>query len=216
MWSLEADALVRIWVTHFADESMDSVYQKLEEDGYATVQDYEMQKQEGDLISLVELKGTENDIWGVFYCYPTAAEEGWGRELPVIADTFALSAGAEGEENTESETASEYLGAEDCQEIEEIVDAFAAAYFDGDTDAMQQFLADTYEGAPDTYEGTGTISDLTVKGLSDADEKRIENGRCVVSLEFRDSQYEDMFLYLSFVFVRQADTWKIQFYGVEG
>ena len=74
----------------------------------------------------------------------------------------------------------------------------------------------TYEGAPDTYEGTGTISDLTVKGLSDADEKRIENGRCVVSLEFRDSQYEDMFLYLSFVFVRQADTWKIQFYGVEG
>lgn len=216
LWSLEADALVRIWVTHFADESMDSVYQKLEEDGYATVQDYEMQKQEGDLISLVELKGTENDIWGVFYCYPTAAEEGWGRELPVIADTFALSAGAEGEENTESETASEYLGAEDCQEIEEIVDAFAAAYFDGDTDAMQQFLADTYEGAPDTYEGTGTISDLTVKGLSDADEKRIENGRCVVSLEFRDSQYEDMFLYLSFVFVRQADTWKIQFYGVEG
>ena len=66
------------------------------------------------------------------------------------------------------------------------------------------------------YQGPGVISDLTVKGLSEADEKKIDNGRCVVSLEFRDSSYEDMFLYLTFVFARQEDGWKIQSYGVEG
>jgi len=101
---------------------------------------------------------------------------------------------------------------EDAQEIQNIVEEFAAAYFDGNIDAMQKFLASTYEGEIDVYESTGTISDLTVKGIQE--EK--ENGGCVVSLEFRDSSYEDMFLYLTVIFIKQEDGWKIQFYGVEG
>ena len=96
------------------------------------------------------------------------------------------------------------------------MDEFAEAYFGGNVDAIQKFLANTYEGKADIYESTGTISDLTVKGLSDTDEKKIENERIAVSLEFRDSNYEDMFLYVTFVFVRQEDGWKIQSYGVEG
>lgn len=78
------------------------------------------------------------------------------------------------------------------------------------------FLASTYEGTVDIYEGTGIISDLTVKGLSDTDEKKIENGRCNVSIEFRDSNYVDMFLYLTCILVKEQDEWKIQFYGIEG
>lgn len=77
------------------------------------------------------------------------------------------------------------------------MEEFATAYFDGNADTIQKFLASTYEGESDTYEGTGAISELAVKGLSEADEKKIENGECVVSLEFRDSNYEDMFLYLT-------------------
>lgn len=138
------------------------------------------------------------------------------KEFPVIADTFALSIVADDEKNNSSDNVSEYLEAEDCQEIRNIVDEFAAAYFDGNIDAMQKFLASTYEEEIDLYESTGTISDLTVKGLSDADEKKIENGRCIVSLEFRDSSYEDMFLYLTFEFIKQESSWKIQSYGVEG
>ena len=83
-------------------------------------------------------------------------------------------------------------------------------------DAIQKFLASTYEGKVDVYEGTGKISDLTVKGLSDTDEKKMENGKCNVSREFRDSNYEDMFQYLTSVLVKEEDGWKIQFYGVEG
>lgn len=60
------------------------------------------------------------------------------------------------------------------------------------------------------------ISDLTVKGLSDTDEKKIENGTCNVSIEFRDSNYADMFLYLTSILGKEQDDWKTQFYGMEG
>ncbi len=110
----------------------------------------------------------------------------------------------------------EYLGAEDCQKIRISLDAFAKSYFDRDVNAMQKFLASTYAGTVDIYEGTGMISDITVKGLSETDEKKIENGKCNVSIEFRDSNYEDMFLYLTIILVKEQGEWKIQFYGVEG
>ncbi len=216
LWRTAVNEQVQLWITHFDDEGMDSVDRKLEDDGYVTVQDGHKQKQEGDLMYHVELKAFENDIWGIFYAYPIDAEEGWGREIPVIADTFALSVGEDGVKGSSSDGGGGYLGTEDCQEIRNIVDEFAEAYFGGDVDAIQKFLANTYEGKADIYESTGTIRDLTVKGLSDTDEKKIENERTAVSLEFRDSNYEDMFLYVTFVFVRQEDGWKIQSYGVEG
>ena len=40
----------------------------------------------------VKLYEDGDDVWCVFYSYPEEAEEGWGRELPVIADTFAVTA----------------------------------------------------------------------------------------------------------------------------
>lgn len=207
-WTAAVNERVRLWVTRYEEKAMDSVDQELTDNGYVTAGDYHKRKQEGDLIYHVLLKESEHDVWCVFYCYPSDSEEGWGRELPVIADTFALSAGARDER--------EVLTEGDCQEIRNVVDEFAAAFFGGDRDSVRRFLADTYEGEVDLYQGPGVISDLTVKGLSEADEKKIDNGRCVVSLEFRDSSYEDMFLYLTFVFARQEDGWKIQSYGVEG
>ena len=215
-WTASVNQQVRLWIAHFENETMDSAALELGEDGYETVQEGHMQKREGDLAYHVTLKEFENHIWGIFYCYPADSEEGWGRELPVIADTFALWSGDDSEKSTGSADESEVLAAEDCAEITNIVKEFASAYFDGNIDVVKKFLASTYEGDIDTYESTGTISDLKVKGLSDADEKRIENGRCVASLEFRDSNYEDMLQYLGFVFVKQEDSWKIQFYGVEG
>lgn len=105
IWIAAVNEQVRLWITHFRNESIDSVDQELTDDGYVTVQDYDKEKQEGDLIYHVGLKASENDVWGIFYCYPTDAEEGWGRELPVIADTFALSIGAD---NTNSDSPEEF------------------------------------------------------------------------------------------------------------
>lgn len=89
-WTSTVNEQVRLEITHYMDESVDSVEQELEADDYVTV-NYHKQKQEGDMIHHVELKASENDVWGIFYSYPVDAEEGWGRELPVIADTFALT-----------------------------------------------------------------------------------------------------------------------------
>lgn len=134
----------------------------------------------------------------------------------MIVNTFALSGEVENGEMNNAAGTGEYLEIEDCQKIRTVLEAFAELYFDGDVDAIQKFLASTYEGEVDIYEGTGMISDLTVKGLSDTDEKKIENGKCNASIEFRDSNYEDIFLYLTFILVKDQGEWKIQFYGVEG
>ncbi len=210
-WTAAVNEQVQLWVTHFEDGSLDSVTRNLEEYGYTAEEGY----REGDLVYHASLKGSEHDVWAIFYSYPAEFEEGWGRELPVIADTFALLAGADGIKSDSPDMASEYLADEDCQEIRTIVDEFAAAYFSGNVDVMQKFLSSTYAGKIDRYEGTGFVSDFTVKGLSDTDDKKIDNGTYVVFLEFRDSDYEDMFLYLTVGLVKQDNNWKIQSYGVE-
>lgn len=199
------DGKVQLWVAHYEGKSAGQVEEELKADGYVTTETNAMWKQEGELIRNVRLNEFENDVWGVFYCCPVAAEEGWGRILSVIADTFAVSVPAEG-----------YLTDTDRQEIKKIVDEFATAYFGGNADTIQKFLAGTYGGKVSVYEGMGTISDLTVKGLSGADEQRSGSGTYIVSLEYRDSENADTFRYLTFEFIRQGDGWKIQFYGLEG
>lgn len=216
LWKTDINEQVALWVTHFEGESEDSAKQKLEEDGYTEEDSYKWWKQEGDLLYHAEQKVFENSVWTIFYSYPVDFEDGWGREFPVIVNTFALSNGTENGEMYNTAGTGEYLGAEDCQKIRSALEAFAESYFDGDVDAVKKFLAGTYEGEVEIYEGTGMISDLTVKGLSDTDEKKIENGKCNVSIEFRDSNYEDMFLYLTFILVKEQGEWKIQFYGMEG
>lgn len=216
LWTTDINEQIALWVTHFEGESVDSVNQKLEGDGYTEGDSYKWWKQEGDLLYHAEQKVFENNIWVIFYSYPVDFEEGWGREFPVIVNTFALSDGVENGEMNNAVGTGEYLGVEDCQKIRTVLEAFAESYFNGDVDAIQKFLASTYEGEVDIYEGTGMISDITVKGLSDTDEKKIENGKCNASIEFRDSNYEDMFLYLTFILVKEQGEWKIQFYGMEG
>ncbi len=208
-WTATANEQVRLWVTHFQGESTDSVSQKFENDGYTTEEDGHKWKQDGDVISYAILKSFENDVWGIQYSYPVDFEEGLGRELPVIAATFARSIETDNEK-------SEDPGDKDREEIRGIVDEFATAYFQDNVEAMQKLLASTYDGEIGRYESTGSISDMTVKGLSDVDDKIIKSGNCIVSLEFRDSNYKDMFLYLTVGLVKQEDNWKIQSYGVEG
>lgn len=70
------------------------VDQTLEDDGYVSEENYHKWKQEGDLIYHVALKEFENNVCSILYSYPSDAEEGFGRELPVIVDTFAVSAEA--------------------------------------------------------------------------------------------------------------------------
>ena len=109
---------------------------------------------------------------------------------------------------------------EDGQEIKRIAEKFAAAYFSGDTDTIQSCLTSPCEWGIEVYEGidaagAGTISEPALKGLTDIGKEETGSTQ-VISLEFRDSNYEDMFLYLTIELIKQEDGWNIQFYGLEG
>ena len=81
---------VQLWITHYDDKTGDQVMEELKSAGY-TLENSDMTRQEGEVIYKVRLNEFENDVWGVNYCYPIEAEEGWGALLPLIADTFAVS-----------------------------------------------------------------------------------------------------------------------------
>lgn len=80
----------QLWITHYDDKTGDRVKEELKSAGY-TLENSDMTRQEGEVIYKVRLNEFENDVWGVNYCYPIEAEEGWGALLPLIADTFAVS-----------------------------------------------------------------------------------------------------------------------------
>lgn len=211
------DGKVQLWVTHFEGKSAAQVKEDLEADGYVEMQDYDMRKEEGELIYNVRLKeyDIDNDVWGVFYSYPVEAEEGWGAVLSVMADTFAVSRQM-GEEKSQAGGSGDTgipIEAADIQEIRSIIEEFAAAYFGGNVDGLHKFLTNPYEWNIDAYAGTGTVSDYKLKGLPDIGERNVKN-KWEISLEFMDSN-DDSYSYLTFSFVKQEDGWKINSYGVE-
>ncbi len=211
-WTATANEQVQIWGKYFENQSVSQVEKELEADGYVTV-NYKMWKQEGEMIYSVILKESGNDVWGIFYCFPVDCEEGFGKRIPVIVDTFAVSEPADGGQIPEDE--SDGSGKrDDSMEIERIVGEFATAYFSGDVEKLAGFLTSPYEEDVTAYEGTGIISDMVVKGLDDMEEQK-PGSRQPVSLEFRDSEYSDTLWYLSFTFVKEADGWKIESYGLE-
>lgn len=90
IWTASANGQVQLWVSHFEGESMNQVEESLVKDGYKMSQNLELAKQEKAMTYRARLNELDNGTWGIFYCYPVEAEEGWGSELPVIADTFTL------------------------------------------------------------------------------------------------------------------------------
>lgn len=108
IWQAVANEDVCIWVECYEKEHLDEqllIGWKLEdaefilEDNglsYTELADTEfLVKTDGEskiIYNKVKLYEDGDDVWCVFYSYPEEAEEGWGRELPVIADTFAVTA----------------------------------------------------------------------------------------------------------------------------
>lgn len=115
----------------------------------------------------------------------------------------------------EADISTEETLSADEQEIKNASETFAAAYFSGDLDTVKSYLITPYDWDIDVYPGTGSLSEFTLKGLTDIGHKGIGSVQ-VVSLEFRDSDYPDMFFYLTLEFIKQEDGWKLQFYGIEG
>lgn len=86
LWQSVINEDVRLCVAGFADSY--PVKQFLTDDGYAP-ENEGMAKSEDGIRCHVRLHEAGDKVWCVFYSYPEEAEEGFGAELPVIADTFA-------------------------------------------------------------------------------------------------------------------------------
>ena len=89
-WTALINKQVRFWITHFEGKTAGQVKQELTDNDYALI-DGTYIKQEGDLLYKVELKEYPNDIWGVCSSYPIEAEEGWGRTIVSMSETFAVT-----------------------------------------------------------------------------------------------------------------------------
>lgn len=92
MWQAVENEDVHLWVAHFEKDYQ--IERILADDGYEQ-EDGVLTRQEEGIQYKVRLQEEGDSVWCIFYCYPVEAEEGWGRELPVIADTFAVIAPAE-------------------------------------------------------------------------------------------------------------------------
>lgn len=90
VWTAEANEQVRLWVKHFKNKKAGYVKKKLTKNGYKVSKGNEMVKQQKKIIYNARMDKSKDGIWCVFYCYPAQMKEGWGVEMPVIADTFEV------------------------------------------------------------------------------------------------------------------------------
>lgn len=107
---------------------------------------------------------------------------------------------------------------EDVQNIEELIRNFLKAYFEGNSDNLKQYLATSFEGDIAVYYNIDATDDVYInalKGLEDVTEKNV-NESCVVYLEYKESEEDDTYKYLTMELIKEEAGWKIQFYGVEG
>ena len=110
MWTAAANEQVRLWIARSGDRSIDSADQELADNGYVTEEGFHRRKEEEDLIYHIELRASGNDVWEICYCYPADSEEGWGRELPVIADTFGVTTAGNDESAGQPDKAGAFVG----------------------------------------------------------------------------------------------------------
>ncbi len=196
IWNADVNNRVQMRVTHYTELSAAArLEEAFTQAGYAQ-ENNELVKTEGDLVIKVRLYDNEDDTWSVCYCYPSEAEEGWGTELPVIADTFAVTALSE-----------------DSKAIQRTVKGFTAAYFTRDAKELEKYLEHPSETAAEIYEGTETVNRMTVKGYTE-DEVFPFGSETSASVEFKEGS-EDSFTYLTLSLIKQENGWKVKSYGLE-
>lgn len=197
-WGSELNDQVLLWINKYDGSSVEEVREGLAVKGYQT-DGTEMTAGEAGLSYHVKLIESEAGCYGVFYCCPEEAEEGWGRDLSAVAESFAVSA-------TEEDT---------LKEARTLVEDFSKAYFANDTDSIKQYLADSYSG-----DGKGFPGDkggVVVESITDSmDAQNAQVGEnCIGAVQFKERETDDYYQYLTIELVREESGWKVVSYGLE-
>lgn len=173
------------------------------------IQPYEEHSSEKEILELQYV--TENDREYIFMDWHNE-DVYWKRENPASdANSPADNPGLE----PEKIQVPEKILSVDGQEMKELAEKFAAAYFSKDKETVQKCLTTPYEWDVEVYAGTETIHNITIKGLEDIGLEEIGSSK-VISIEYKNRETEDTFQYLTLELVKQEYVgWKIQFYGIE-
>lgn len=101
-------------------------------------------------------------------------------------------------------------------EVSDVANKFARAYFEGDREEIQKYLADSYDEEIEVYtDADPKLSGMIgIKGVEDIEEAEIGD-TLSVSMECSMAEAGEGFLYLTLEMVKQEDGWKIDFYGLE-
>lgn len=196
-WGSELNDQVLLWINKYDGSSVEEVREGLAVKGYQT-DGTEMTAGEAGLSYHVKLIESEAGCYGVFYCCPEEAEEGWGRDLSAVAESFAISAEEE----------------DPLKEARTLMEDFSKAYFANDTDSIRQYLADSYSGDGKGFPGDKGAVVESIKDSMDAQNAQVgENYTGAV--QFKERENDDYYQYLTIELVREESGWKVISYGLE-
>ena len=109
-----------------------------------------------------------------------------------------------------------WLMSEDAKELESNMIAFYTSYFHEDIDTMKQYLSESYEDEIELYADTGYSGQPYIKSMKGLDNQLHASigDKCNLSLECRFLG-DDSLTYLTVIFVKEKEGWKVDFYGLE-
>lgn len=117
---------------------------------------------------------------------------------------------------SETENNLENTEGEDVQNLQQKMEDFCQAYFQGDTAAMKEFLSASFTDEIEVYEKPEEAENLKLKdvtGLKDVSELSVSK-KYVLSKPFMTPE-EDSMTYLTAGFIYEDGEWKISWYGLE-
>lgn len=102
----------------------------------------------------------------------------------------------------------------DRDRIFELSCEFAEAYFAQDFDSIRLFLSTDFVSNPKDTSPWAGIDTYFVRGVDSISTEKA-NGVKVISIEFRNPDYPDSFIYLTVEFVKQDSDWKVHSYYMD-
>lgn len=117
-------------------------------------------------------------------------------------------------QNISGEQNAVFTTKEDRAYIYDLSAAFAQAYFAQDVDKIASFLSSRFEGNPKEVSPWEGIETFQIKGVDSISSEKADETK-TISIEFRNPEYPDSFLYLTVVFIKENGTWNIQSYYLE-
>lgn len=99
--------------------------------------------------------------------------------------------------------------------VEELARSFAAAYFAGSQELMEEYLVSDYGSIVPSYPlGQGCLMESIQLPQSVTAELAMK-GTCWANIAFRETPGADSYTYLTLELVQEEGDWKIAFYGLE-